>query len=402
MKLVAQKPIQDVLYNLGGVETAPNRYNQIKRTFLQNKEYQIFAEPVISSSGKEINWMTEMEGQILNINQLTPEQQSLTKDLVSLKMKKLFQSAKSFEDASLVEFLQQCIEIPDVSDIFIIRQPQAEDMVVLTQWGFVSDKPGAQKGILDKLINAKRVPMIFNIVFDDGKDTPAPQMEVFFEYEKKKEQYTSNADAQITLDSVKVESYVKAYELDDNEPINIQGFTCYEYGSYLVKVTPRHNMNVRVIYSDNTPIANTPIYITMGSEEAETATDVMGRTTLQKVKAESHVKIALKENGAETHYQNFICKADTEEYLVIVEKPVVETPPPPPPPEKYEMRIKVVDDDGDIVPDADVLLKYDGKKIKAKTDAEGYVTIEDIKPGTQVNVEAKAKKRNKKKDKNKK
>ena len=59
----------------------------------------------------------------------------------------------------------KCIEIPDMNDIYLIKN-QGDKNVVLTQWGFISDMPGAEKGLLEKIINTKKIPMVFNVVFN--------------------------------------------------------------------------------------------------------------------------------------------------------------------------------------------------------------------------------------------
>ncbi len=392
MNAIVTKELRDVRYALGSYDTAKNRYNQIKRTFPDGNEYRIFAEPIILSEGMKITWVTEYEGTVINLSKLSAEEQSYTKEKVSEQIKKLLDAAKKYNDQPLVDFLYQCIEIPNLNDIFIIRKDNIDNMV-LTQWGFTSDVPGAQKGLLEKIINAKRVPMEFDVVYPNG--AIAADVEIQFEYEGKKLILKSNAQGKITLDKVKVDSYVKAFEIEGDALLNPQGYTCYEGGKYQIKVTQKIDMLFRVITSKNDPVVGEDFIFNYKGEEKRLKTDAKGEIVIPKMKIDVEVKVFQFKDGKELNVNHFISRVEQKEYLIVIQvvEPTVVVPPPP---QTYQMKFKVIDDDNKPFVNAEVTLSYDGKTVKLFTDENGYAILTDIKPGTQVKVIAKGEKPKKK------
>jgi hypothetical protein len=391
MNPIITKQLIDVRYVLGGHETAKSRYNQIKGTFPDGNEYRIFAEPIIHSEGNKITWSTEYQGTIINFNHLTMEEQSRAKDLFSVQMKKLFDASKSYQDSSLTEFLYKCIEIPSMQSIFIIRHNN-EDKVVLTEWAFVSDTPGAEKGLLEKIINAKRVPMMFDVIYQD--ETAAPDEEIYFEYEGKKTIMKSDVNGRIVLDSVKVESYVKAYQSEKNTPYNHHSFTCYEFGNYKIKVAQKIDMKFVVMNSNNKIMPNMTFNFSFKDEMQALTSDPNGVMMLTKIKVETEVKAFQIIEGKEENVNRFICEQKRGEYLIII--PVPAEPVSTEPEKKdYRMKFKVVDDNNEIVPNAEITVKYEGKTAKVFTDEFGFAILEGVEPGTQVKVVAKGEKKKK-------
>ena len=96
-------------------------------------------------------------------------------------------------------------------DIYIIKT-STSDQAVITRWGFLADTPGAEKGIINKFVNAIRVPMIFDVRYIEN-EKPAADEQFIFEFEEKKEIATSDDQGKIILESVKVDSFVKAYQV---------------------------------------------------------------------------------------------------------------------------------------------------------------------------------------------
>ncbi len=380
MQQIAVKEVIDVRYLLGTPTESKGRYNQLKATFPEGKEYQLFSDPLIS--GEKFIWMTEYEGKILNIMQLSEEDQSLTKNKLSLQIQKLLTAAKKFDDIKLIEFLYKCIEIPTLKDIFIVKGAN-EDKIVLTQWGFISDKPGAEKGLLDKIINAKRVPMIFKVRYED--QSVAADEEVYFEFEGKKEIFRSNSEGIITLESVKVDSYVKTYQTYKNEIINIKGFTCAEYGDYLITVAQKVNMLFKVKGTNEQLMPNQTFTFKYEENEVQLTSNEKGEITLTKIRLTTEVNAFQKTETKTENTHNFICEKEKEFYLLIIEVPVVVVEPE----KQYNMKFQVLDQKNNPIPDAEVTLTYGGKTVNVLTDNQGFTILNDIKPGTKVKVIAK-------------
>ncbi len=376
MNQVIAKELKNVRYTLGDPSASKGIYNQLKAAFPQGKEYQLFTEPVIS--GDKIIWTTEYEGNPVCITQISEEQQSLVKARLSAQITKLIEAAKNFEDQKLIAFLYKCIEIPALKDIFVI-QNNGQENVVLTQWGFLNDTPGADKGILDKIINAKRVPMVFKVRFEDG--TPAPNAEVSFEYEGKKEIQRSSSDATITLASVKEESYVKSYEIEQAQAINVKGHTCIEYGDYFIVVSEKADMLFKVTGSDGSIQPNQSYTFTWAGGQEELKSNEAGEITLPNIKINAEVSASHATAGI----SNFICEKGKAFYPLVIEIEVIE----PEVPVQHSMKFKVVDKKNNPITEAEVTVQYNGKTEKLMTDSQGYCLLEDIEIGTQVKVTAK-------------
>ena len=83
MSVIAQNKVENVRYIFGSPSTVKSRYNQIKRTFPEGKEYLIFAEPVFVEDTGAIIWSTEHAGSIVNFNKLSPTDQAIAKKLLT-------------------------------------------------------------------------------------------------------------------------------------------------------------------------------------------------------------------------------------------------------------------------------------------------------------------------------
>ncbi len=394
MQHISSKEVVDVRYTLGSPESAAGMFNQLKATFPEGKEYRLFAEPIIS--GGKIMWMTEYEGSLLNISQLSDEQQSNVKNLLTEKIKKLIVAAKQYDETKLVEFLYKCIEIPSLKDIFVVRNNNI-DQVVLIQWGFLSDVPGADKGILDKIINAKKVPMVFKVRYED--ETIAKGVEVSFEFEGKKEIHRSNEEGVIMLEEVKIAGYVKAYELYQNQAINMQGYTCYEYGDYVITVMLRLDMLFRVKGSNDLPMPNEKFLLKYDESETELTTNESGEFMLPQVPSGKQVSAWQTEEGKIINSNNFIADKEKEFYLIVIEIPEEEVVAPPSPvveeEKTHDMKFKVIDNKNNVIADAEVKVRYGTNTQTLFTDSEGYAVLKGVELGTKVEVVAYKKKKKK-------
>ncbi len=393
--IIIDKDLKDVRYGLGSVETVRNWYTQIKSSFGAG-EYRIFAEPI--PMGNKIKWATDYtdnKANIVNYNQLTIDQQSAVQDLLTVQINKLKDVANKFTNKSLLETLMKCIEIPDLKDVFLIKTAEG-NKVVLTQWGFTSDIPGAEKGLLEKIINTKKVPMVFNVVYQDGKF--ATDEEIHFEYEGKKEIHRSNLAGQITVEKVKINSNVKAYQIEEDQQINHHTFSCYEFGNYQIVLPLKLDMKFKVIDSNKKILEGMRFNFAYKNVEETITSNAEGIMMLPKIKVGTEVKVFQLKDGNQENLNHYICEKGKDEYLIIIQvPPIVEIPnivqdvpiEPPPINKNYKMKFKVVDDNNEVVINAEITVKYAGKTAKLRTDSQGNAELEGVEPGTKVNVVAK-------------
>ena len=379
MNIIITKKIENVRYTHGSPDAAKAIFNQIKGTFPKGNEYRIFSEPIILEDGRKISWTTEYKGKAINFDKLSKEEQNKANKMLRTQIKKLFDASKKFEDTALTDFLYQCIEIPDLNNIYLIRKGM-EEHLVLTEWGFVSDVPGAERGLLAKIINTLRIPMLFTVVYNDD-DSIAPGKEINFEFEDEKEIHKSNDKGQIIVDEVKIDEVVKAFQLEDNKPINVQTYKCYEEGRYKIKVPRIIDMKFKVINNKKVVLPNQTFIFTYNDQKITLTSDANGTMLLPKMFAETEVKAHQIIEEKEAHINRFVCEKDTEEYLIIIKEDV------------YNMRFKVIDNKDNIIRNAEIKVKYEGKTATLFSDKDGYAVLEDVEPGTKVEVVATKKKK---------
>lgn len=386
MAVVSQNKIENVRYLFGSPSTVKSRYNQIKRTFPEGKEYLIFAEPVFVQDTNSIIWSTEHNGSIVNFSKLSPTDQVIAKKLLTKSIQVLLNAAKKYKTNELIEFIYNCIEIPSMNNVFLVRG-DGDDKVVLTEWGFVSDVPGSEKGLLAKIINIKRVDMIFDVVFDD--DEPAPNQKFFFEFEDQKQTHFSDADAKIKLVDVKVDDEVVAYQKDGETKLNEQSFVCYEKGKYTLKAIRMVDMPFKVLNAQDEPVPEQTFIFEYNGEQKKLTSDAEGKMTLEGIKEGKEVVAYQTKDDEKINEHKFVCEKEKEYILRLEdeEDPV------------YNMRFKVIDPNGEPVPNAKVKIKYEGKTEEKYTDNQGYTILENVEPQTQVQVVAIGKKQKKDKDK---
>lgn len=380
MKVIEQKKIENVRYLFGSPSTVKSRYNQIKRTFPEGNEYKIFSEPVLVEDTNSIIWSTEFVGSIVNYNKLSPTDQIIANKLLTNSIQNILVLAKTFDTSELTDFIYNCIEIPSMTNVYLVRG-DGDDKVVLTEWGFVSDTPGMEKGLLAKIINVKRIPMVFSVVYEDTKEA-ASNIKFFFDFEEHIEEKYSDTSGKIELHDVKIDEEVKAYQKSTEEKINEQSFVCYEGGQYKLEVERYLNIPFKVVNGKDEIIQGATFNFDYNGEQKVISSDSEGRITLQNLKAGTEIAVYQKKEEIKENEYNIICEKDKEYILKVV------TPEEP----KFDMRFKVIDPNGQFVPNAKVKIKYNNKSVDLVTDSEGYTILKDVKPATEVKVVAIGKK----------
>ena len=384
MNVIATKVISDIRYLMGSAITAPNMYRQIKAAFPDSDVYKIFAEPIILEDGRKIAWSSAFEGGAANYNMLSDEDKSLAQDILSNEISRLVNATKQFGSQETTDFIHKCIEIPNLNDIYIVSS-NGEKHAVITQWGFVNDTPGAEKGILNKFINIKKIPMKFKVVYSDDM-TAAPFEDIVFDIAGKTQSAKSDEDGIIVLEKIKENAFVKAFEAADPDK-KIQTFTCYQDGNYTIKVTPKGNMTFVVTDQNNNRLPNISFTFEYSGQIIGMTSDSEGKIVLQRVKNSTPVAAYQpSETGAKNNLNNFIFNRLTPEYRIVIEVETLQVEEP----KTRNMRFKVIDEKNNVIKNAEVTVKYAGVTKTLKTDAEGYAELTDVPIGAVV--EAKAKK----------
>ncbi|MBF0099548.1 MAG: hypothetical protein HQK77_01430 [Desulfobacterales bacterium] len=149
---IVTKRVSGVIPVISGIGELSRRYAQFKRLFKDTKAYILFAEPIFVDhpSGTVISWFTEIQGTPISFSQMSFDAQNKVKDQLQQEIDEIWRIVATFDKIKkikLVDMLESSLEIPAPDDIYLIG-----DWVVLTQWGFVSDQPNAQQGIIKTIV----------------------------------------------------------------------------------------------------------------------------------------------------------------------------------------------------------------------------------------------------------
>lgn len=391
MNIIATKFLNDIKYLLGSALTAPNMYRQIKAAFPGSDVFKIFAEPVVLEGGRKVSWVSQYSGNAVNYNCLSDEDKSLAQDILSNDIGKLIAETKNFDDSSITDFIYKCIEIPGMEDVFIIDDDGKKHAVII-EWGFVNDVPGAEKGILTKLINIRKIPMKFQVVYNDDLSI-APFEDIIFEIGGKQLSGKSDEQGILVLEKIKENAFVKAWEATEKDKTAPQTYTCYENGTYKIKVTPKGDMVINVVDQNDKPLYDKEFTFEYDGNTIKAVSDADGRIMLQKVRNMVTVTAyQLNGEGVKENVNTFVFNRSSRNYKIVIfvepePVPVVE-PPKVEEPKVRNMRFKVIDEKGAVIKSAKVTIKYDGIKKELLTDSDGYVELQDVPVGAVVEAKA--------------
>jgi hypothetical protein len=375
MAVVDRKKVENVRYLFGSPSTVKSRYNQIKRTFPEGKEYLVFTEPVFIEDTNSILWSTEHQGSIINYQKLSPEDQSIAKRLLTKSIQVLLSAAEKYETDELTEFIYNCIEVPSMDNVFLVRS-QGGDNVVISEWGFVSDAPGMEKGLLAKIISIIRVDMLFNVVYNDK--TPAPNQKFLFEFEDQNQTHVSDVEAKIMLREVRVDEKVKAYQKDGEQIINEQSFVCYEAGRYTLIAKQYVDMLFKVVNQNNVPVSGETFTFDYRGQTVTLTADAEAKIILPQIGVGDDLIAFQTKEGNRCNDHNFICEKDKEN-LLRVEQEVPEIPPIP-----IDMSFKVLNQHDNIVPNKDFTFEFDGKTETFTSNSEGIISLPLVTAGSGI------------------
>lgn len=391
-EILLTKDTKDKRYLLGSPGSASNYYKQIKALLRDTDLWKVFAEPVLLESGAVFAWRSPYSGKAYDCKSLAEEDQGFAKAELRKVMSQLETKIKTFSDPTLADFFRNCLEIPDSDNIFLVND-NGKMNVVITQWGFVLDVPGAEKGLIQKILEVKKVPMTFHVYYyKDGKKIPgavAAFANVAFSIDGKHFATVSSDDAGlIVLDGVKEETKVSAYEPDDTESAQPQTFVCYENCIYDVYVNPKGDMKIQIVDQFDSALPGMEFVFEYSGKQETHTSDAGGYIVLKSLNANTQVD-AYQHSGTSNARNNFnsvIYDPAQELYKIVVN---VEKPeePPVPQPELGDLNIKVLDKKGNVAANTDITIFYLDRREHMKTDAEGMVHIRQVPLGTKFVIE---------------
>lgn len=386
MAVVLQKKIENVRYLFGNPDTAMSRYAQLKRIFQENDMYKIFCEPLYSEATNSIIWNTDIEGNALPYAKLTIQDQNYVQKLLSNKISQLIDYAKKIGDSNLLEFVLSAIEIPSINSVYLIKAKDG-DKVVLTQWGFVSDQPGDEKGILAKIIAIKRTDIQFYVYYEDSKTETAPNELFYFEFEGQVLSRLSDENGLIILNDVKDQEKILVYRKDEKgNKVNVEEFVSFENAKYQLFVKRLVDLYFKVVDQNDKPLANQTFLFNFQNTTKEHASNTEGMIVIPKVPVGENIEVYQMNENEKFNVSNFVAQKENNFYILKVFVPQKVEPEKVEP--TYQMKIKVVDKKNKPLANAFVKIFIEDKVIEKTSDEQGYVIVDDVKPNSKIKVEA--------------
>ena len=347
------------------------RYTQLKMMFRTGKEYAVLAEPMLDGPQK-ITWHTEFEGTPAPFNKLTEEEQEAAKGRIKFQVNQLYKSVfkqlyrSSMSDvADMFNVIDSCIEIPDYDNIYRIQKPDGKSNYVLIKWGFISDDFNAQSGLVKKLVPIKVDTVRIKVIKNSKTASNEPVTVIYKGHEN---QYTTDSKGYVVMEDIPLGDAFSAYAEDK---ASITDYICDGSDEYHLLIGTRSaDMNFVVTDATGQPIADTDVSFTYDGRTYFETTDSQGRIRLRDI-AEGTEVVCKQRNAS----QSFICDINQREYHFEGERPVA------------EIDVAVMNENGEGVPGIDVKFTYNDKSLSVSTDRNGKVSIDNMPPDTEFEIE---------------
>jgi len=155
------------------------------------------------------------------------------------------------------------------------------------------------------------------------------------------------------------------------------------------------DMRFKVITSAQKILPNETFTFTYNGKTETLTSGADGTMLLPAIAINTEVKAYQISGSDEINLHRFICAKDTSEYLIVIKVPE-EVVVAPEVPKVYDMKFKVVDNTGELVTNAKIVVTFNKQTKTLFTDEQGFAVLPNVEPGTQVKVKATGKKNKKK------
>ncbi len=358
--------------------TAENikRYNQLKKLFENTKEYRIFAEPV-PAGGQKVAWHTEYEGKIIPFRKLDEEEQEKAKGLLKTEVNKMYKTIVSLIDEEqnrkrLFELIDSCIEIPDFDDIYLVQNADGRKNFCLVRWGFINEDFNSPKHLIANLIPLQVATL--NLRAIKGNNKLANGEKIYFEYENKTHDYTSNEKGRIFLEDIKLLTKITAYQLDDKQnKLYVQEYIVENDSEITFFIgnqgMPKQNVSVQTLDDFDNILTNVTIKIHYDDVEFTSDSNSQGFIELGELFVDTKVTCYQVKNENIIKTVVFNVQEGKNIYFVNVLKHKT----------SGTVKIKVIDENSETIPFAQIQVKYpDGTEKHFQADENGMLQIENM------------------------
>ncbi len=219
------------------------RYHDINTFFADTKDYMLFAEPTVTPNTSEdsIDWQTDFEGEYKPYRQLSNEDKKIAKGILKRQLNRMWNAAYYYtKDPKnrnrILSILDDAIEIPDIDNVFLLRDDHNKTQVVITCWGFIGEAFNAPTGIIKDLIPVKVKDILFEFVYPNNK--PAKDEEVHFNFMGKDRALKTDKNGHINIFDLPFDTEMEIYQEENKsgEKVNINELVCGKENTYRIKL----------------------------------------------------------------------------------------------------------------------------------------------------------------------
>lgn len=358
--------------------TAENikRYSQLKKLFEDTNEFKILAEPV-PAGGQKVAWHTEYEGKIIPFRKLDEEDQENAKGLLKTEVNKMYKTIVAIIDEDdqrkrLFDLIDSCIEIPDFDDVYIVQNADGRKNFCIVRWGFINEDFNAPKHLIANLVPLKVASI--NIRAIKGNNKIASKEKIFFEFDNKVEDFTTNEKGTIFLEDIKLLTQITAFQIGEGgDRLFEQKFSVENDGDITFFIgnqsMPKQNVSVQTLDDKDNILSNVTLKIQYDDVEFVSDTDSQGIVVLGELFVDTKVTCTQLKNNKIIKTVSFEVKHGKSIYFVNIVKLK----------RKGTVKIRVIDENETLIPFAEIQVKYPDGTIKYfESDEKGTFEIEDM------------------------
>ncbi|MBN2892189.1 MAG: carboxypeptidase regulatory-like domain-containing protein [Bacteroidales bacterium] len=363
------------VFNEGTAENI-KRYNQLKKLFENTKEYRIFAEPV-PAGGQKVAWHTEFEGKIIPFRKLDEEDQETAKGLLKTEANRLYKTIVAIidEDANrkrIFDLIDSCIEIPDFDDIYLVQNADGRKNFCLVRWGFINEDFNAPKNLIANLVPLKVASV--NIRAIKGNNKLAEKEKIYFEYDGKVKEFVTNEKGKIFLEDIKLLTKITAYQKDKDDKKQYEQEFLVENDTEITfyignQSLPKQYVSIQTMDDRDNILANVSLRVQYDDVEFESDTNSQGIIELGELFVGTKVTCHQLKNKNIVKTNHFEVQQGKSIYFVnVIEHKT-----------KGNVKIRVIDENGELIPFAQIQVKFpDGELKYFESDEKGLFEIDDM------------------------
>ncbi len=249
MNIVNESNLGKVKSVFNDNESNAHYYKIINKAFKDRMKSFEFAKPIIQVNKGTIVWQSFSDGPFINYSSLNREEKKTIDTIIQRAFSEMEIVLKDMNDK---EFLNNIIEIPDESSIFITNDRNNNSKIILTEWGYTKDEYVKSEGVLKKILSTSMKSFILK--FKSYNNQPLEGINVRIVSEDLNYEGSSNMNGFIKLNNLKKGDTLDIRSVDDDFKGLHLKITDIEEHSIIVE--RNHLLTFTVVDSMDAPVIN--------------------------------------------------------------------------------------------------------------------------------------------------